>query len=159
MSAKGKHLTLLALLAAFALQTRADDQREANSLDIDSSRASSTAKNAPAVERYDPSMAVVQLDVHPKLAANLFASEVSERIGLLKSQLRADEAERLIRRFMWIKASAVALNPIPLADLAGGMVSDVIMVQQLGAVYGQPLSRENARKLITQILGARGIMV
>lgn len=93
------------------------------------------------------------------LNANLFASEVSERIALLKSQLRADEAERLIRRFMWIKASAVALNPIPLADIAGGMVSDAIMVQQLGAVYGQPFSRENARKLITEILGAWGIMV
>jgi small GTP-binding protein len=93
------------------------------------------------------------------LNANLFASEVSERIALLKATLRAEEAEKVIRRFMAIKALAVALNPIPLADIAGGMVADVVMVQQLGAVYGQPFSRENARSLVTEILGAWGIMV
>lgn len=93
------------------------------------------------------------------LNANLFASDVSERIAALKASLRTDEAEKLIRRFMWIKASAVALNPIPIADIAGGMLSDAIMVQQLGAVYGQPFSRENARALISEIIGAWGIMV
>ncbi len=70
-----KHLTSLAFLAALALQTRADDQRENNSLAIDPSRASSKAVSAPTVERDDPAMAVVELDIHPKLAANLFASE------------------------------------------------------------------------------------
>ncbi len=93
------------------------------------------------------------------LNANLFATEVSDRIAALKASVRGEEADRLIRRFMWIKASAVALNPIPIADIAGGMVSDAIMVQQLGSVYGQPFSRENARALITEILGAWGIMV
>lgn len=93
------------------------------------------------------------------LNANLFATEISDRIATMKAAVRGEEADRLIRRFMWIKASAVALNPIPLADIAGGMVSDVIMVQQLGVVYGQPFSRENARALITEILGAWGIMV
>jgi putative membrane-bound dehydrogenase-like protein len=72
---KLKHLTSLAFLATLALQTRADDQRENNSLSIDPSRASSKAVIAPTVERDDPAMAVVQLDIHPKLAANLFASE------------------------------------------------------------------------------------
>ena len=93
------------------------------------------------------------------LNANLFATEISDRIATLKATVRGEEADRLIRRFMWIKASAVALNPIPIADIAGGMVSDVIMVQRLGVVYGQPFSRENARALITEILGAWGILV
>lgn len=93
------------------------------------------------------------------LNANLFAAEVSERIARLKVEARQLEAERLITRFMWIKACAVALNPIPIADIAGGALSDGVMVQKLGEVYGQSFSRTNANKLIREILGAWGIAV
>lgn len=90
------------------------------------------------------------------LNANLFAAEVSERITHLKVEARQSEAERLINRFMWVKACAVALNPIPIADIAGGALSDAVMVQRLGEVYGQSFSRANAQRLIRDILGAWG---
>lgn len=93
------------------------------------------------------------------LNANLFAAEVSERIAILKVAARQAEADTLITRFMWIKACAVALNPIPIADLAGGALSDAVMVQKLGEVYGQQFSRTNAQKLIREIIGAWGIAV
>jgi small GTP-binding protein domain len=93
------------------------------------------------------------------LNANLFAAEVSERIARLKVAARQSEAETLINRFMWVKACAVALNPIPLADVAGGALSDAIMVQRLGEIYGQSFSRSNAQRLIKEILGAWGIAV
>lgn len=93
------------------------------------------------------------------LNANLFAAEVSERIARLKVAARQTEAETLITRFMWVKACAVALNPIPLADVAGGALSDAIMVQRLGEIYGQSFSRSNAQRLIKEILGAWGIAV
>lgn len=93
------------------------------------------------------------------LNANLFAAEVSERIAHLKVEARQTEAERLINRFMWVKACAVALNPIPIADIAGGALSDAVMVQRLGEVYGQSFSRANAQRLIRDILGAWGVAV
>lgn len=93
------------------------------------------------------------------LNANLFAAEVSERIARLKVEARQMEAETLINRFMWVKACAVALNPIPLADIAGGALSDAVMVQRLGEVYGQSFSRANAQRLIGEILGAWGVAV
>lgn len=93
------------------------------------------------------------------LNANLFAAEVSERIARLKVAARQTEADTLITRFMWVKACAVALNPIPIADIAGGAVSDAVMVQRLGEVYGQSFSRGNAQRLIREILGAWGVAV
>jgi putative membrane-bound dehydrogenase-like protein len=51
-----KPVILLAWIVALAFQSRADDLRDGRS-------------------RYDPAHAVAQLDVHPELAANLFASE------------------------------------------------------------------------------------
>lgn len=93
------------------------------------------------------------------LNANLFAAEVSERIAHLKVEARQAEAETLINRFMWVKACAVALNPIPIADIAGGAISDAVMVQRLGEVYGQTFSRSNAQRLIREILGAWGVAV
>jgi small GTP-binding protein len=93
------------------------------------------------------------------LNANLFAAEVSERIARLKVEARKSEAEELITRFMWIKACAVALNPIPIADIAGGAVTDAVMVQKLGEVYGQTFSRANAQHLVREILGAWGVAV
>lgn len=93
------------------------------------------------------------------LNANLFAAEVSERIARLKVAARQAEADTLINRFMWVKACAVALNPIPIADVAGGALSDAVMVQRLSEVYGQKFSRSNAQQLIKEILGAWGVAV
>jgi putative membrane-bound dehydrogenase-like protein len=70
-----KHLAAFAVLAIFALQSRAAGKRESTSQITSPSRAGSTAEITPAVDRNEPSMAVTQLDVHPKLAAKLFASE------------------------------------------------------------------------------------
>jgi small GTP-binding protein len=92
------------------------------------------------------------------LNANLFAAEVSDRIAALKVEARKAEADTLITRFMWVKATAVALNPVPIADVAGGAVTDAIMVQKLGEVYGQEFSRRNAARLIKEIIGAWGIV-
>lgn len=75
MNLKVTYLTAFAVLAALALQTLADDERESKSLIVNSLQAGSAAENVPDVDRNDPSMAVRQLDVHPKLAAHLFASE------------------------------------------------------------------------------------
>jgi small GTP-binding protein len=91
------------------------------------------------------------------LNASLFASEVSERIAILKIEARGAEADRLIYMFLGVKALAVALNPIPIADILGGMAADAYMVRKLSLIYGQEFSADNARRLVRSILGAWGV--
>lgn len=91
------------------------------------------------------------------LNASLFATEVSERIAALKAEARNDEADRLIYMFLGVKALAVSLNPIPIADILGGMAADAYMVRKLGLIYGQEFSADNARRLVRSILAAWGI--
>ena len=100
--------------------------RERSVVAADGSEHEEEVKRAPIIEDLQARIleilsregkAVVALN------ANLFAAEVSERIARLKVEARQLEAERLITRFMWIKACAVALNPIPIADIAGGALS------------------------------------
>jgi GTPase len=89
--------------------------------------------------------------------ASLFATEVAERIASLKVTARAHEADALIEKFMWGKATAVAFNPVPVLDILGVVASDVTMIAMLGRIYGQPISHENARHLVNDIIGAWGV--
>jgi len=60
-----------------------------------------------------------------------------------------------------VKGAAVALNPIPIADLAGGVGVDVAMILALSRVYGIPLTKASALKLVRDMsfaLGAMGIL-
>lgn len=93
------------------------------------------------------------------LNASLFAADVSERIAKLKTEARQTEAQALIQNFMIIKASAVALNPVPILDIIGAMGSDVVMLMQLSRIYGQPLTKQNAEKLGIDIMGAWGTAI
>jgi hypothetical protein len=89
--------------------------------------------------------------------ANLFASEMAERIARLKVDLRAAEAKALIEKFMWGKATVVAFNPVPWLDILGVVASDATMIALLGRIYGQPITTENADRLMREIVGAWGV--
>ncbi len=89
--------------------------------------------------------------------ASLFATEIAERIASLKVTARSQEADSLIEKFMWGKATAVAFNPVPLLDILGVVASDVTMIVMLGRIYGQPVSHENASRLVHEIIGAWGV--
>ncbi len=55
----------------------------------------------------------------------------------------------------------MGLNPIAVADLAGGVVVDVAMIMALSKVYGIPLTRSSALRLVrdmTIALGALGLV-
>ena len=90
------------------------------------------------------------------LNANLFAAEVSGRVAELKVKARAAEADAWVRKCMYIKAATVAINPIPVADIAGGIAVDVVMLRTLAAIYGRPFSMANARELLWTIGRAWG---
>ena len=93
------------------------------------------------------------------LNASLFAADLSARIARLKADARRLEAEAIIERYMLIKASAVALNPVPFLDILGSMGSDAIMLRHLAKVYGQDITTGNAGRLAQDIMGAWGIAI
>ncbi|HRD76022.1 MAG TPA: YcjF family protein, partial [Hyphomicrobiaceae bacterium] len=93
------------------------------------------------------------------LNASLFAADVSQRIARLKADARQAEAEAIIERYMLVKASAVALNPVPVLDIIGSMGSDAVMLKHLASVYGQEITTANAGKLAQDIMGAWGIAI
>ena len=87
------------------------------------------------------------------LNAGLFAGGLSDRVAERVAAARRDLAQRVIRNYCLAKGVAVALNPIPVADLLAAASLDVALVLHLGKVYGQPLTRAEAGTLIATICG------
>ena len=87
------------------------------------------------------------------LNAGLFAGDLSDRVAERVGVARRELAQRVIRNYCLAKGIAVAINPIPVADLLAAASLDVALVLHLGKVYGQPLTRAEAGTLIVTICG------
>jgi len=85
------------------------------------------------------------------LNAGLFAGGLSDRVAQHVAAARRDLSSRIIRNYCLAKGVAVALNPVPVADLLAAASLDVALVVHLGKVYGQPLTRAEAGTLIATI--------
>ncbi|SEP13940.1 hypothetical protein SAMN02800692_0019 [Luteibacter sp. UNC138MFCol5.1] len=83
--------------------------------------------------------------------AGLFAGRLTDQVSQRIAATRREVASGVIRQYCIAKAVAVALNPVPVADLllAGGL--DAAMVVQLGRVYGLPLTRSESGRLVAVI--------
>jgi uncharacterized protein (DUF697 family) len=90
------------------------------------------------------------------LNAAMYAADKSDRIASLRMELRNRQANQLITGFAVTKALAVALNPVPFADVLGGSAIDISMVLALSRIYGLEMSWMHARKLVTNIFYAAG---
>jgi GTPase len=88
----------------------------------------------------------------------LMAGDLHAEIVTRKVQIRDEAANRLIWNFAIAKGAAVALNPIPIADLAGGLAVDVGMIVTLSKLYGIPLTRRTAASLVRDMMLALGAM-
>lgn len=73
--------------------------------------------------------------------------------------LHAEEAEALIWQFAKYKAIAIALNPIGVLDVLGGMVTDLVMIRALAKLYGLPITQHEARRLWQAISKSAGALV
>jgi len=73
--------------------------------------------------------------------------------------LHKEEAEALIWKFAKYKALAVALNPVAVLDLAGGFVTDLVMIRALAKLYGLPITQHEARKLWQAIAKSSGTLL
>src|SRR4051812_25419387 len=88
----------------------------------------------------------------------LFAGDLHEGIVAHKVRIRDDAANRLIWNFALAKGATVALNPIPVADMAGGLAVDVGMIVALSKLYGLPFTRRTATILVKDMVRAMGAL-
>ena len=82
------------------------------------------------------------------LNASLFASDLSDQVGKRILAARQTIGDKVVRTYCVAKGIAVALNPVPVADLFAAAFVDVGMVVHLSRVYGLPLSKKEAGSLI-----------
>lgn len=85
------------------------------------------------------------------LNAVLFAGRLSDEVGHRLTALRRDLAERVTHTYCLAKGVAVALNPVPVADLLAAAALDVALVTHLSRIYGLPMTRSEAGKLLATI--------
>lgn len=85
------------------------------------------------------------------LNAGLFAGRLADQVAARVMDLRRQHAARVIHSYCLAKGVAVALNPVPVADLVAAVGLDTALVVHLGRVYGMPLGRGEAARLIATI--------
>ncbi|MCP5157824.1 MAG: DUF697 domain-containing protein [Gammaproteobacteria bacterium] len=85
------------------------------------------------------------------LNAGLFAGRFSDRLTQEIVTIRRNVAEKVVRNYCLGKGIAVALNPIPIADMLAAVATDAAMVVHLGRVYGLPINRSEAGSLLKTI--------
>jgi GTPase len=85
------------------------------------------------------------------LNASLFAGQLSDEVAGRIVQVRQQVAEKVITGYCLGKGIAVAVNPIPLADLVAALAMDASMVVHLARIYGMSVSRGEAGALIRTI--------
>jgi len=92
------------------------------------------------------------------LALNaLFQAKEAEIVIAKKViKLRELEAETVISRFTRYKALAVALNPVAILDILGGIVTDLLLVRALAKTYGLPVTYFEANRLWQTLLASSG---
>lgn len=73
--------------------------------------------------------------------------------------LHQSAAEQLIWQFAKYKALAVALNPIAVLDVLGGVMSDLILIRSLARLYGLPMTNYEAGRLWQAIVRSGGAML
>jgi hypothetical protein len=85
------------------------------------------------------------------LNASLFAGDLSDKVGARVLAVRRQLGESVIRNYSLVKGIAVAINPVPVADLVTALGVDVSMVAHLSEVYGLPMTRSQSGGLIRTI--------
>lgn len=97
--------------------------------------------------------AIVERDGLALLVLNglLYAQSAQARMLDCKLTLREAAAEELIWKSALTKAVAVALNPIAVLDILAGTIVDVNLILSLARLYGLPLTRWGAWRLLRAI--------
>jgi GTPase len=84
--------------------------------------------------------------------AGLFAGRLSDQVAARITEVKQALAQRVINNYCLGKGLAVAFNPVPVTDLIAAAALDVAMVIHLSRVYGLPVTRREAGRLIQVIM-------
>jgi uncharacterized protein len=92
------------------------------------------------------------------LAINSLVQARDAELNIAKKtvEIRREEAEKLIWKYAKYKAIAIAVNPIAVLDLCGGVVTDLALIRSLAKLYGLPITNYEAGKLWRKILASSG---
>ena len=82
--------------------------------------------------------------------------ESESMMASISLEARTEKAEKLIQQYTQYKAFAVAVNPIPIVDLLGASVADLLLIRSLARLYGLPMNSYQAGNLLQQILFSGG---
>jgi len=93
------------------------------------------------------------------LNASLFAGRLSDQVGVRILEVKRELGEKLIRTYCVSKGVAVALNPVPVADIAAAIAVDVGMVVHLSRLYGLPLSKGEAGSVIKTVIAQMAVLM
>lgn len=93
------------------------------------------------------------------LNALLQAKEAEANIARKTLKLRQNEAENIIWNYAKYKALGVAINPVPLLDILGGTLVDLVMIRSLARLYGLPITSYEAGKLWKTIFTSAGSLL
>lgn len=87
------------------------------------------------------------------LNASLFAGDLSDKVGQRILEARRQLAEKVVRMYCLGKGLAVAVNPVPVADLFAAALIDIGMVRHLSQLYGIPISEREAGAIVKVVIG------
>ncbi len=90
------------------------------------------------------------------LNALVQARDAENNIAQKTIELRQSEAQKIINKYARYKAIAVALNPIIVLDLIGGLVTDLALIRALSKLYGLPITTYEAGNLLRRIAASSG---
>ena len=83
--------------------------------------------------------------------ASLFAGRLSDQVAGKILAAKRHLGKQLIRTYCIAKGVAVAINPVPVADLVAAAVVDVSMIVHLSKIYGLPVNKGEAGELLRTI--------
>ncbi len=86
------------------------------------------------------------------LNALIRARDAQLNIARKTLEIKRDQAETLIWKYARYKALAVALNPIAIVDVLGGIIADLALIRALASLYGLPITSHRSPQLWRKIL-------
>ncbi|ESA36809.1 small gtp-binding protein [Leptolyngbya sp. Heron Island J] len=87
------------------------------------------------------------------------AHQVDTNLAQATAALNQTAADDIILQFAKYKSVAVALNPVAVLDLLGGVASDLVMIRNLAKLYGFPMTSFEASKLWQAIVRSSGTLL
>ena len=104
---------------------------------------------------------LVQTEGPTLVALNVLhqANQVDTNLAQATAKLNQAAADDIILKFAKYKSAAVALNPVAVLDLLGGVTSDLVMIRNLAKLYGFPMTNFEASKLWQAIVRSSGTLL